>query len=239
MTVNWGVRYDRQHPYVPAQGNEPNRSFPTLFPGGNFPKVDNIGLFNDVVPRVGLSWDTAGNGRTVVKATYSIYTDRLANGYSLDWNVNQGQTATFRFKDLNGNRDYDAGEVDLTVSDPAKGIVGRDYISSTIISTPPPVNHDLKMGYTREVTASVERELAHNLAFRGQFVYKALGDVQASYNPSRPYEVWDQKFVRRDPGPDGLVKTADDPLVNGAPRMVTFYDYNPAYAALHSITPRP
>jgi hypothetical protein len=53
--------------------------------------------------------------------------------------------------------------------------------------------------------------------------------VRASYNPNRPYEVWDQVFTRRDPGPDGLLNTPDDPTVNGQPRRVTFYDFNPAY----------
>jgi hypothetical protein len=42
-------------------------------------------------------------------------------------------------------------------------------------------------------------------------------------NVLRPYNVWNQAFTRRDPGPDGVLSNSDD---GGA---ITFYDYDPGY----------
>lgn len=224
VTVNWGVRFDRQHPYVPAQGNAPNMYYPTLFPGGDFARVDDIGLWNDVVPRLGVAWDLTGDGRNVVKGTWGLFVQKVDNGYAGDWNLNSGKTATFRFRDLDGNRDYTPGigEVNLTLN-------GPDFASITGTGTLPPVNNDLKTSRTAEVTLSFERQLAHNLGFRAQWVHKRNYDVRASYNPLRPYEIWNRQFTRRDPGGDGFLNTADDPIENGVPRRVTFYDFDPAY----------
>jgi hypothetical protein len=224
ITVNWGVRFDRQHPYVPEQGNDPNIYYPELFPGGYFDKVDNVGLWNDVVPRLGIAWDINGDGRNVVKGTWGLFAQKVDNGYAGDWNLNTGKTATFRFRDVDGNRDYTPGigEVNLAVN-------GPDFVSISGTGTLPPVNHDLRTERTAEVTASFERELMRNIGFRAQWVHKREYDVQASYNPNRPYEVYNQQFTRRDPGPDNFLDTADDPIENGQPRMVTFYDFDPAY----------
>jgi hypothetical protein len=224
VTVNWGIRFDRQHPFVPAQGNEPNAYYPTLFPGGDFAEVDNIGLWNDVVPRFGIAWDLAGDGRTVLKGSAGLFTEKVDNGYAGDWNLNTGKTATFLFRDLDGNRDFTdgIGETNMTIN-------GPDFISISGTDTLPEVVPGLETSRTSELTLSLERQLAQNLAFRAQWVYKTNYNVRTSYNPNRPYEVWNQEFTRRDPGGDGLLDTADDPKVNGQPRMVTFYDYDPAY----------
>ena len=77
LTFNWGVRYDRQHPWVPEQSNpamSANDDLSGLFKGGNFAKQDGFALYNNVVPRLGVVWDVDGKGRNVVKGSYSLYT---------------------------------------------------------------------------------------------------------------------------------------------------------------------
>jgi hypothetical protein len=97
----------------------------------------------------------------------------------------------------------------------------------------------VKAPVDQEISASLEREVAHNLAVRFLFVNKSAFAAQTNVTPGRPYEVWNQQITRRDPGPDGLLNTADDPMVNGAPRMVTFYDFDPAYKASSFATTSP
>jgi hypothetical protein len=73
------------------------------------------------------------------------------------------------------------------------------------------------------------------MSLRGLWVYKRAVDMnttpsltggnpgRTAINILRPFNVYDQVFQRRDPGPDGALNTADDG------DMVTLYDYNPAY----------
>jgi hypothetical protein len=55
------------------------------------------------------------------------------------------------------------------------------------------------------------------------YVYKQAVGQHGTRNLRRPYSAYDQVLTRRDPGPDGNFRTADD----GG--LITFYDYNPAF----------
>ena len=92
------------------------------------------------------------------------------------------------------------------------------------------------MPHQTEITASLERELGQGLSIRGLYVFKRITDTHFAPNPNiganpvatsvntlRPYSVYDQVFRRRDPGPDGVLNSADDG------DMIALYDYNPAY----------
>jgi hypothetical protein len=104
-------------------------------------------------------------------------------------------------------------------------INGRDFIDVQGVSNNL-VNPDLRWGVTHEVTSSVEHELVPTISIRALWVYKQVIDELQSrgfVNILRPYHVWNQLFTRRDPGPDGVLNTADD---GGS---ITVYDYDPAY----------
>src|SRR5437867_623405 len=143
--------------------------------------------------------------------------------YSVSFSANQPLQYNYRWHDLNGDGNYQPGEVNLDLN-------GPDYLSVN----PGPgfgavgagnniVNPDLKLPHTNEGSASLERELGQGLSVRGLFVYKKLYDAITNVNILRPLSVYDQVFTRKDPGPDGLLNTTDDGL------PFTIYDYNPAY----------
>jgi len=239
VTVNWGVRYDRQHPWVPATTISPmsaNDDPTGLFQGGTFAKQDGFALYQNTVPRLGVAWDIDGKGRNVAKASYSLYTGTSVStqGYSLAG----GKTISYNFRDIDGNRDFTPGIGEVAFSQYTPGCLSArpttcpDVTAEPSTSTIPaqsPKQRGVKAPVEQEISASLEREVAHNLGVRFLFVNKSSFSAQTNTTPGRPYEVWNRQFTRRDPGPDGLLSTADDPLVNGAPRMVTFYDYDPAY----------
>ena len=71
FTLNLGVRFDYLNSYVPEQyvgpgPLAPNRSI-------NFAKVEDVPNWKNVSPRIGVSWDLFGNGRTAVKANAGRY----------------------------------------------------------------------------------------------------------------------------------------------------------------------
>lgn len=214
LTANWGIRYERQNAFVPEQSNPASRQFPTLFPGGSFDKLDAI-TWQRVVPRLGIAWDLTGDGRSVVKATWGIYNHILGDGFAGAYNANGNIGATFRWRDLNGNRDYDAGEVNLDLN-------GSDFISITGGSSNV-LPDGLRQPKTTEVTLGFERQLAENLAFRALYVYKQDTDLYDNVNIRRPFDVFNIPITRQDPGPDGVNGTGDD----GG--NITFYDFANAY----------
>src|SRR5262249_5111452 len=151
---------------------------------------------------------------TVAKASYGWFNTEGA----LAGNYNQLTifTTDFRWHDLNNDGRYQPGEVNLDTN-------GPDFLSTTSAANTPP-HPDLRLSHYQEVSASIERELAPNLAARLLYVLKRAGDdFSSNVNTLRPFSAYNIPITRRDPGPDGTLGTGDD----GG--MVTIYDYDPAY----------
>jgi hypothetical protein len=214
LTANLGLRWERQHSYLPAQSREAARDAPTIFPAGSFPQI-NVGIWTRTVPRVGVAWDL--DGKSVVKASVGAYNYIFGDTFGDRYNRNATATATFLWHDRNGDKLYQAGEVDLNLN-------GPDFLSITAASNAR-INPNLRQPKTWEATASFERELAPNFGFRVMYVDRTLIDYFSGAGPNilRPYSVYDIPITRRDPGPDGRLNTTDDAT------LVTFYDYQPAY----------
>lgn len=204
-TLNLGARYERYHLYLPEQSKPAGR----FFPAGDFPYTEVL-TWNNWAPRVGLSLPLDASNRTVLKATYGWYNFATQGNYADAFNRNAANTTTYRWNDLNHNLDYNDGEFGAFVN------------SSGALSTV--VNPDLKQPKTHEVTASLERQIAASFSSRVSYVYRREVDRYQRVNVARPYDAYTIPITAKDPGPDGVVGTADD----GGP--VTYYDYSAAYA---------
>jgi hypothetical protein len=215
VTLNMGLRWDRNENSVPPLF-KPQGTFGA---SGNIPPVD-AGTFTNVAPRFGVAYDLFGDGKTVVKSTYGLFKQEWAQytypiGLAFAYSKGVITTYNYRWTDPNGSGNYEPGEIDLNVNGPA--------FLSVAGATNNVVNPDLKVVATHEASASIEQGLGSNLSLRGLWVYKRVLNNTADANILRPFSVWNRAFTRRDPGPDGVLNTADDG------NMVTFYDYDPAY----------
>jgi hypothetical protein len=85
MTINYGIRYDYLHAAVPAQ----HLAAGQFVPERNFAPVENAPKWSDINPRVGVSYDVFGTGKTVAKFTIGRY----ISGGSLATNVNPVNTS--------------------------------------------------------------------------------------------------------------------------------------------------
>lgn len=210
LTFNLSARYDYQHSYVPEQ----TRAVGPFAPAATFPRVE-VGRWGHLAPRAAVAWDVTGRGKTVLKASYGWFNTEAA--ISADYNQNTIFTTDYRWHDLNHNNQYDPGEVNFDTS-----ASGPDFLSTTSAANAR-INPDLKLSHVQEISASLEHELAPNLAVRGLFVQKRTGDSYSTVNVLRPYSAFNIPITRRDPGPDGNLNTADD----GG--LVTIYDYDAAF----------
>jgi hypothetical protein len=205
LTFNVGARYERYHVYLPEQTREAGR----FFAGGTYAETDVV-TWNAWAPRAGLSWALDSKNRTVAKLTYGWFNFATQATYGDSYNFNALSTETYKWSDLNGNRDYDDGEL------------GTFVTSTGMLSGA--INPDLKQPKTHEVTASLEHQIASNFSTRLSYVYRRETDRYQNTNVLRPYEAYSIGTTTTDPGPDGTLGTSDD---GGA---VTYYDYTAAYA---------
>ena len=221
VTVNLGVRWERQHSFLPAQSFGGARDWPTVFAAGDFPQIE-VQQLTRAVPRMGVAWDIGG--QSVVKATFGLYNYILGDTYADAFNRNATANAVFNWHDLNGDKLYEPGEVNLDLN-------GTDFKSITAASNQI-LNPNLKSPDTWETTVSFERELAANTGLRLMYVHKLVSGAinntlpnnsTVTINTLRPYSAWSVPITRRDPGPDGILNTADDA------GSITLYDYTAAY----------
>jgi hypothetical protein len=210
VTVNLGLRAEYSNAYVPPQTKVQG----VFGSSGTFDRIEG-GSWLTWAPRAGFAFDVSGDGKTVVKGTYGWYNELLSDGFANAYNPNTQTSTTYRWRDLNNDKLYQPGEVDLSLN-------GPDFINVTGGSTTIP-NLDLRKPHVHEVTASIEREFAGSMAIRGLYVYKTEIDHTATVNTLRPYSAYSIPVSRKDPGPDGVYNTGDD---GGE---VTLWDYTSAY----------
>ena len=100
VTMNLGVRWDHYDVFTPDQ-----RQLAHTFPSGlsiaaaTFPET-HYAKWNGVVPRLGVSYDLLGTGKTVLKANWGIYKFNPGVTLASDANPNQAEkTITYQWLD--------------------------------------------------------------------------------------------------------------------------------------------
>jgi len=183
---------------------------------GTYPAVEVV-TSRAVAPRIGLAYNIAGNGKTVLKATYGLYNHAWTEDFAQNFNPNALATTTYRWHDLNGNRDYDPGEVNLDTSASSSDFLRITGAANNVL------NPDLQQPRTNDFSVSLERELRANFSAKALYVDRRQARLFEGFNILRPYSAYNIPVVRRDPGPDGVLGTPDDA------GSITLYDYDPAY----------
>jgi hypothetical protein len=209
VTLNLGVRWERYRAWYPTQ----SRAEGPFAPAATYPGEDIL-LWKRVVPRLGVAWDVRGNGKTVIKTTFGQYSNQPGYNFAENYNPNALVSTTYRWRDLNGNGDYNPGEVNL---DPN----GSDYLSATGGANQL-VNPNLQQPNDLEFMARIDRELVANTAVSLVYVRKTMRDqfdnnscpagysCSSTRNIARPAGDYTVPVTVRDPGPDGVLGNADD-----------------------------
>jgi len=211
ITLNLGLRWETLSGASPEQVKEQG----PFLGAGRFPAQKIVGWTN-FAPRAAVAWDLFGTGRTLVKGTVGRYNHRItAAGYISTFNQVRPQAATYVWTDPDRNGDYTPGEVDLALNGPA-------FVSITG-ATSNRINLDVRQPYTNEVTASLEQDLGRESSFRLLWVFKQVNGDYEFVNVLRPYSAYNIPITRRDPGPDGVLNTADDA------GTVRFADFDAAF----------
>ena len=215
LTLSIGLRGQSDHGWVPAQCQRLG-TFVEAFPENCNEEV-HPNIFNSFTPRVHAAFDVTGDGRSVIKGGYGRFVHLRSTGAEINnFNKNGQRTMTYDWHDLNGDRDYDPGEVNL---DPDGGDFrsGGAQLNAFL-------NPDENIPGAEEYSIAFERQLTQTVAVRVGGVYLKNYNINRNLNPLRPYEVYTIPISRPDPGPDGVNNTSDD-----TGQTLTYWDYPASY----------
>ena len=215
VTVSGGIRWDHNNAFVPPI----SRPAGTFAAAQDYPRVQ-LNVWNSAAPRLHAAWKLTPDGRTVVKGGWGRFNKiRYARDEVEPVNPSVLTVSTYRWNDLNGNKQFDPGEVNLDPNGPDfVSRTGGSFTGTTGIGRL--MNPDEEQPNVDEFTLTFERELAPLLAVRVTGAYSRQSHLRNLLRPLRSPEAYSIPVRNTDPGPDGRVGTADDP---GS--IVTYYEY--------------
>ncbi|MBI1873212.1 MAG: carboxypeptidase regulatory-like domain-containing protein [Acidobacteria bacterium] len=170
VTINAGFRVDGVSARLPEQSSPAG----TWVGARQFSARDVFDFSANVAPRVGLTYDLMGNGRTAVKA----YVGRFFNqfGSELAESSNQNALATLQvpWQDRNNNLRADPGELNLS------GFTG--FAAGLF----PPISPDAKRPYSDEINVGVDHQLVRDLAVSVSYHRRQHRDGLTIVDRARP-----------------------------------------------------
>jgi hypothetical protein len=209
LTLNLGIRWDYYNGTEPDQTIRPDAPFrdffyagaplpngfsiPATFPDFKVPGRTVFTFSHLIVPRFGVSYDLAGDGKTVIKANFGIFRSNPATALGSDVNPIQKTTYTFVWNDLNKDKLFQPNEIGNFLSSSG----GANFT----------VDPNIKAPTTYDTSLFVERQVSNTLSIRGGFVYKRVMHDWQLVDVARTSDLFSQKKYFCDPGEAGVPGT--------------------------------
>jgi len=154
-------------------------SWENAFPYGTF-----------ISPRLGLTYDLFGNGKTALKASFSLQQEPFITGtfsgmYPLTW-----RSYTFNWFDLNGNSKPDLPGIDnyVSIGDSPLTMLSKAYLNS--------IDPNVKIPYEVEVAVSIEHELVKDFNIGARYINRErkriMGSVLYDQNTQRYWYTYEK-----------------------------------------------
>lgn len=215
-----GLRWDKQQPFISAysvkygvdnnfkiwKDNSNDKTadvLNTLLPAIQVPDVKPDWNWTVISPRIGVTWDVQGNGKTVAKLSFGEYGDLMLVGSASYFRpLGTGGSIYYWWLDNNNDKRFDYTELywhdkktfmPFRVFDDAGKFIGNwdaasgimwsgfDPLNPTQTTAPTTtVDKDAGSSKTREFVASISRELMRDLGVSLNFTYKTYSDFSWS-----------------------------------------------------------
>jgi hypothetical protein len=182
LTVNGGIRWDRQTAANDASVAPANTMFPELLPSLSFAGGGPEIKWNDISPRVGVTMALDDERKTVARASYANYAGQL-NPFEVTASSPVGAYYTFiAYKWVDTNRDGFAQRNEILTNlgpqysnaiDPARPT------SATSVNT---IDSNYHANRDNEFIVGVDREVMPNLAVGAAYTFRRTNDWP-TWNP--------------------------------------------------------
>ncbi len=202
LTINPGLRYEHIRYGLPAQGS----------PAGlwaaerSFAANSNLITWNTIVPRLGVTYDVFGNGKTAVKLSASKYERMEGTGNFSGVNPNGVATDTRLWRDTNGD-----GIPQVSEMGPSTGWAGG---ASTTIDP------KIKRPNQWEIVAQVDRELMPGFSLNAGYYWRRYYDLYSTTNMAVPFTAYSPVTINNPLTNEPLVVFNQDPATRGLQQRV-------------------
>jgi hypothetical protein len=231
LTLNYGLRFDQYHSSYPEQRFGVNANQPCVddtdcdvgpFAVSTVTPAREVATFNTLVPRVALIYDLFGNSKTALKASWGRFATNPAASMSSLVNPIGVTTRKYAWDTNYLTADTTVAAMRITPT----YVATLQPISGGAQLTPTTVDPDLKDSYTDEYTFGAEQEIAGDVRAHVTVVRKQQKDTFGRYDRLRTSSSY-TPVQALDPGPDGIVHSADDRTITvwetGVPPDMTDY----------------
>jgi hypothetical protein len=171
MSLNAGVRLDREHSWNREATVKASMVAPDLLPAINFPASDPEAVVWTLSPRFGFTYDLTGDGKTILRGNIARYGSQIGLWTSLVVSPSSLAYAGFLWKDLDGN---DLISTDELIGYPYGGFayVGFDPWNPTNFEVLDAIDPNLKNELTDELLLGVEREIISDFSLSATFTLR-------------------------------------------------------------------
>ena len=172
LTINLGMRLDRQDDSAEPARVPENPFFPRLLPAIDFPGADALVTWTEISPRAGLTYDLNGNGKTVLSASLATYYGQMAPGQLSSQLAATGAVfVRYPWTDVNRDEFVQPGEVNTSVPFLSKSV---DYDPEHPASTTSPtrVDPDVTADRTREFILGFDRQIGSHATIGGSYIWR-------------------------------------------------------------------
>lgn len=196
MTINVGLRFDYQNDGANPQQADAHQFFGkatyageyngVTYPGAVFNQLPTLKFdgaesgvsFKDISPRLGVTYDIMGDGRTVAKVNYARYAGQQGTGnMSSVYNTLVHTTVRYPWVDINGDKFIQANEVVLTAA-PLNWTSGYNYLNPSQTTTTGTVDPDLKNEYTHELLVTFDKQVGTEFAVSASYIWRKYGNFR-------------------------------------------------------------
>lgn len=178
LTLNLGVRYDRQDGKNLASNIPGIPGFEDVVGKFEFPGNDPGAVFNDIAPRLGATYDVTGDGKTLLRGNFARYYDTYNSAFLKHSNPTfLYNGAIFNFVNSNGDRLITPDEV---VGPPSfyGGWTGSNF-DLAAFNALRQYDPNLSNSNSTEYLAGIERQISKDVALSVTFTHRTYYDTTA------------------------------------------------------------
>jgi len=184
LTAQLGLRYDYNHDRALASSVDANPILPNVLPAVTFGGADPGIKFNNFSPRLGLTYNLTGDGKTVVHGNYATYWGQVGvAGYSFQVNPVTRVSIRYPWVDLNHDKFVQANEIQPTNGNFANflALTGNwDPAAPGSPKTTNTIDPNLKNDRTDEIIFGLDREVGAGFAVGANYIWRRYSNFQFS-----------------------------------------------------------
>ena len=174
LTIIGGVRFDHQESSLGA-GDVPGVPGIPILPALSAPAVPGVFKWNNLTPRVGITYAVDQARKTVVRASYAMFASQLPGDAAKFVSPIQYSYAYYNAVDRNGDGIAQLSEI--LFNQGLQGYSGFDPTNPTRLSTVNTVDPNVKAPITHEFLIGMDKELLPNFSVSGTFTYRRMVDL--------------------------------------------------------------